>query len=239
MHSIRLPLNTCKVYFVVMANVLPPQKPQLTFDLKGATSNRQRVRGKALTELITGRRAASTFPTLLDKDWLHLSLRLQFTVTSEADALAATLAADSSFLASQGLMDYSLLLGIRTEAKAEEAKAEEAAAAEAAAEEAEAVADEHGHTRHYHLQDGGTAYIGLIDVLERWRGKWLLQSLLLRLLFRYVACGAWYNPDGITAIPPLDYAARFDEFVAVHVLGRPQLQAARGHGAMRSWQPFW
>ena len=129
MHSIRLPLNTCKVYFVVMANVLPPQKPQLTFDLKGATSNRQRVRGKALTELITGRRAASTFPTLLDKDWLHLSLRLQFTVTSEADALAATLAADSSFLASQGLMDYSLLLGIRTAAKAEEAKAEEAAAA--------------------------------------------------------------------------------------------------------------
>ena len=87
-------------------------------------------------------------------------------------------------------MDYSLLLGIRTEAKAEEAKAEEAQAAA----EAEA-ADEHGHTRHYRLQDGGIAYLGLIDVLERWRGKWLLQSLLLRLLFRYVACGACAPTD--------------------------------------------
>ena len=68
-HSIRLPLNTCKVYFVVMANVMPPMKPHMTFDLKGATSNRQRARGQQLAELLMGTRSPASFKTLLDIDY--------------------------------------------------------------------------------------------------------------------------------------------------------------------------
>ena len=63
-----------KVYFVVMANVLPPHKCDLTFDLKGATSNRQRARDRALEELQAGSRAPGSFKTLLDKDWMHLKM---------------------------------------------------------------------------------------------------------------------------------------------------------------------
>lgn len=77
-HSIRLPLNTCKVYFVVMVNVLPQMKAgarlDMTFDLKGATSNRQRVRGAAVTELLSAARSPSSFKTLLDLDWCDLSV---------------------------------------------------------------------------------------------------------------------------------------------------------------------
>ena len=110
-HSIRLPLNTAKIYVVVMRNVLPGKKcderaaarspvacaclvalggarPRRrrrrrpsrarrlrgrydgTFDLKGATANRQRVRGAAQQALVSGERAPGTFKTLLDKDWM-------------------------------------------------------------------------------------------------------------------------------------------------------------------------
>ena len=38
-----------------------------TFDLKGATANRQRVRGAAQQALVSGERSAGSFKTLLDK----------------------------------------------------------------------------------------------------------------------------------------------------------------------------
>ena len=43
-----------------------------------------------------------------------------------------------------------------------------------------------------------------------------------------------YNPEGITAIPPAQYAARFEEFIAVHMLGLPYTSRIG-----KSWQPFW
>lgn len=103
-----------------MANVLPQPKGRrkldMTFDLKGATSNRQRVRGQALADLLELRRPPSSFKTLLDKDWLELEAseyRHQMRLTDEeAQTLRATLAADAAFLASQRLLDYSLLVGV-------------------------------------------------------------------------------------------------------------------------------
>jgi len=82
--------------------------------------------------------------------------------------------------------------------------------------------------------DGTAYYMGVIDVLERWKLRWQVQSFILRFFFRYIACNGWYNPEGITAIHPRDYAARFDEFFNVHVLGQP-FTASTG----RTWQPFW
>ena len=67
----------------------------------------------------------------------------------------------------------------------------------------------------------------------RWP-KWPLQSAVLRAFFRYLCCEQWYNPEGITAVPPADYALRFEEFLTVHMLGMP-FTAASG----KTWQPFW
>ena len=72
-------------------------------------------------------------------------------------------------------------------------------------------------------------------MLEQWGGmKWPMQGAILKFFFRYVACGRWYNPDGITAVPPDDYAARFEEFLLQEVLG-VDAPAPRP----RTWSPFW
>ena len=56
----------------------------------------------------------------------------------------------------------------------------------------------------------------------------------LEAFFGYVACNQWYNPRGITAINPRDYATRFEEFFSAHVLGLAY-KPANG----KTWQPFW
>ena len=64
--------------------------------------------------------------------------------------------------------------------------------------------------------------------------KWPMQGAILKFFFRYIACGRWYNPEGITAVPPDDYAARFEEFLLQEVLG-VDAPAPRA----RTWSPFW
>ena len=51
------------------------------------------------------------WPTLLDWDWLELGLPLPLTL-AEREALGTRLSADVRFLASQKLLDYSLLVGV-------------------------------------------------------------------------------------------------------------------------------
>ena len=262
-HSIRMPLNTRKVYFVVMANVLPPQKCDLAFDLKGATSNRQRAKGGALEQLRTGARPPSSFKTLLDKDWMALQLKLLLPPPRAAE-LAARIGADADFLATQALMDYSLLVGVRLPPSASGrpifgrqggmaaaaggagggggggsgAPSASDAASSSASDSGSAPGggEDHGSAIPYVGQDGTTFYFGVIDVLEAWTTgcKWPIQEAVLKFVFRYVLCMQWYNPEGITAIPPAQYAARFEEFIAVHMLGLPYTSRIG-----KSWQPFW
>ena len=84
-------------------------------------------------------------------------------------------------------------------------------------------------------RDGSTFYVEIIDILERWScGKWPVQACVLRLVFRYLFCMQWHNPRGITALPPVEYALRFEEFLMVHMLGLP-FTSPMG----QTWQPFW
>ena len=81
-------------------------------------------------------------------------------------------------------------------------------------------------------------------MLERWRGcRWPVQNFILKSFFRYLACSQWYNPEGITAIPPNDYAARFLEFTAIYILHSDSLlpmdPADPSRRYPRTWQPFW
>ena len=232
-HSIRLPLNTCKVYFVVMANVLPGTV-DMTFDLKGATSNRQRARGPQLEQLRSGELSASSFKTLLDKDWIGLGLHLALPPLA-ARALAEAILADARFLAEQRLMDYSLLVGICHPAETPDGRPNPKARARSNS----MVASAAGMRGALQGTDGAHYYIGLIDVLEVWRGlKWPVQSVVLQLFFRYVCCNQWYNPQGITALRPAHYGLRFREFFVVHVLGLPPDDPLLSDQT-KSWQPFW
>ena len=211
-HSIRLPLNTSKIYVVVMRNILPGRQYRATFDLKGATANRQRARGKELEALVSGQAPLSAFKTLLDKDWMALGIRLKLS-DEHTRRLQRVIAADADFLASKQLMDYSLLLGI-------------------AGASADGTAPQGALLRG---AEGEVYYLGLIDILETWRARWHVQNLVLRFFFRYVVCMQWYNPDGITAIPPGEYAARFQEFTRDQLLRLP----GGGEAVGKSWQPWW
>jgi len=224
-HSIRLPLNTCKVYFVVMQNVLPC-KPDMCFDLKGATSNRQRVRGADRDKLLSGARAPNSFSTLLDKDWMamgKIGARLNLKAARKAQ-LQRIIAADAQFLAEQMMMDYSLLVGVLMPP------------------EGGGTPRQVGEGRMATHGDGGETYlIGVIDILERWHGlRWPVQGAILKFVFRYITCSRWYNPEGITAIHPTDYAARFKEFFDIHVLGLPPPDGVLGRReGVKTWHPYW
>ena len=77
LHSIRMPFTSKKQYFVVMKNFLfvsnaPKIKFDLTFDLKGATTNRCRLNSAELEEVSQGGKGSS----LLDWDWMGLDYQL-------------------------------------------------------------------------------------------------------------------------------------------------------------------
>ena len=128
--------------------------------------------------------------------------------------LKRIIVADAAFLSARRLMDYSLLLGI--------------------VHNSSPPADATGYGV-VGGENGETYYLGIIDVLEQWGGmKWPMQGAILKFFFRYIACGRWYNPEGITAVPPDDYAARFEEFLLQEVLG-VDAPAPRA----RTWSPFW
>jgi len=130
--------------------------------------------------------------------------------------IAETIASDAAFLAKVRLVDYSLLLGVVNQASS----------------------DSLSGSPHRGCS-GELYYLGVIDVLERWGPRWAFQGLLLKILFRFVLCQQWYNPEGITAIHPSDYAARFVEFMQVHLLHLPVQQQHTANLSSKSWQPFW
>eukprot|EP00656_Telonema_subtile_P038133 TRINITY_DN4273_c0_g1_i1.p1 TRINITY_DN4273_c0_g1~~TRINITY_DN4273_c0_g1_i1.p1 ORF type:complete len:596 (+),score=57.78 TRINITY_DN4273_c0_g1_i1:91-1878(+) len=114
LYAIRLPMCTSKkMYFVVMKNFLYT-KPEsalminLTFDLKGATTNRQRLKSRQkIDEVRNGGKGSS----LLDWEWMNLGFEMDLDQTAKR-ALSETLRADLKFLAEQRLLDYSILLGV-------------------------------------------------------------------------------------------------------------------------------
>lgn len=114
LYAIRLPMCTSKkMYFVVMKNFLYT-KPEagltinLTFDLKGATTNRQRLKSHSSIEAV---RRGGKGSSLLDWEWMNLSLEMDIDKTAKR-MLSASMRNDLKFLAEQRLLDYSILLGV-------------------------------------------------------------------------------------------------------------------------------
>merc|ERR1712194_652868 len=117
LYSIRLPLySSRKIYFVVMKNfmyMLPALNLSinLTFDLKGATTNRERFKFQHERDgILQGHKGSS----LLDWDWIKTGQTLDVTKATKL-RLFQGIRRDLKFLAEMKLIDYSILLGVTKE----------------------------------------------------------------------------------------------------------------------------
>jgi len=240
-----------QVYYVVMRNHLYGlAKPHLTFDLKGATFNRRRLGEHAADSLrsaIVEGQCADWSGTLLDSDWLSLPITLPLPPAVRV-ALALVLARDVRFLASQGLIDYSLLIGVPLQSSGNDAARVHECRPRAAAALPSSTPP--------HRRQGSDAWwesaplqrsrasgailgpsalvgIGIIDIFERWESGWCLQRAVLSAVLR-LTCAA--PADATTALPPRAYALRFEEFVAIEVLRLPREER---DVLLPSWRHLW
>jgi len=191
-----------QVYFVVMRNFLPVSS-WLVFDLKGATANRRALAAKSLHQQ-TGRRGGSAYGTLRDWEWMDTAMSVDVSADDKA-VLAETISADAEFLSLQGLLDYSLLLGLhRVSSKLTPGEREARISALVAA------------GGYVSLDRRKVYFFGIIDVLERYNLPWKAQRAAL--ICSYALTCKWDKVDGISAMRPRDYADRFRTFIEHEVL---------------------
>ncbi|KAI8892482.1 hypothetical protein BC833DRAFT_532808 [Globomyces pollinis-pini] len=102
LHRVKLPGNK-KIHFVVMGNVFPPNKDiHEVYDLKGS------LLGRSIPD-----EEAKNNPRAVMKDLNWLARKRQIKLGPEKRALFETqMDVDVRFLMSQGIMDYSLLVGV-------------------------------------------------------------------------------------------------------------------------------
>ncbi|XP_013388699.1 phosphatidylinositol 5-phosphate 4-kinase type-2 alpha isoform X2 [Lingula anatina] len=98
----RVTVNDTETYLVVMRNIFSPRLTiHKKYDLKGSTVDRQ----------ASDKEKAKELPTFKDNDFVSDGIRID--IGEEAkENLMETLKADTEFLCSLNIMDYSLLVGI-------------------------------------------------------------------------------------------------------------------------------
>jgi hypothetical protein len=195
-----------------MRNYLPV-RAWLTFDLKGATANRRALAAHALHRIHqhargpSGAGASAAYGTLRDWEWLDVAMSVDVSDEDKA-RLSDTVTADAAFLRSQGVLDYSLLVGIHRVDGSPSLAEREARLTSLLA---------HGG---YASTDRQRVYFfGIIDVLERHSLRWKLQRAALTAGYHLLLRPR--DADGISALPPAEYADRFCTFVHSEVLHAP------------------
>ena len=236
---IKMKLYTHTLYFLVMENIFQTQlRIDSRYDLKGSWVNRsakttgQKMYCRHCQKINYGNRLRNqtlcrSSPTnrhqynvvLKDND-LHYKLSLQ---PEYAARLSSTLKADVRFLASQGIMDYSLLVGVH-EQTFEVDRQQLSLSEDMLTPRRKSMSED--PTMHesyvpppvpfYRSDQGGIVparyqgpavfYVGLIDVLQRWN----MTKRLERWAKVNLKC---QDAAGISAAPPLYYRQRFEENV--------------------------
>jgi len=191
-----------KVYFVVMRNFLPVQN-WLTFDLKGATANR-----RALSQRSFEVRTTQSYGTLRDWEWMDIAMVADLPA-AHARELEEILASDAAFLASQGCLDYSLLVGIHRVSADMSVQERE--------ERLSLLTQAGGYVS---LDQQKVYFFGIIDILETWDLRWKAQHALLKTGYHMACKGR--AADGISALPPKEYADRFRTFISREVIDMPE-----------------
>jgi len=202
-----------------MRNFLPVT-PWLVFDLKGATANRRALSARLLHEIdARAPVGGSSYGTLRDWEWLDIAMVVDVSESDKAE-IAEVLVADAHFLRSQGLLDYSLLVGIHRLPEGRPGDREARLATLKA------------NGGFVSVDRSKVYFFGIIDVLERFSLRWRAQRALLTAGYHCLLRGR--DADGISALPPAEYAARFYTFVVREVLQlhRPMHRSER---SSRSW----
>mmetsp|Transcript_134115 Transcript_134115/g.388229 ORF Transcript_134115/g.388229 Transcript_134115/m.388229 type:complete len:776 (-) Transcript_134115:117-2444(-) len=199
-----------KVHFVVMRDFLPV-RTWLTFDLKGAVMNRRALQENLLygQQARQDPRARSAWGTLRDWEWMDTAMICDISDTDK-EKLAEMITADVAFLGQQGLIDYSLLVGIHRLESTESGESRQQKLTDLVASGGYASLDKQ---RVY--------FFGIIDVLESYTIGWKVQRCALTTALRCVCQSV--GVDGISAMSPPEYASRFVTFVLSKVLQWPTL----------------
>ncbi|TDH67801.1 hypothetical protein CCR75_004803 [Bremia lactucae] len=184
-HSISLPIGKRRMYFVVMQNLFNEGPVDQRYDLKGNRDRRQAVSAatmEGLIEIAKNRKAIDHL--LMDIDFLKISPGIFLSYTKTA-FLQDQLCSDFVFLASRGIIDYSILLGVRYE-KSQQSRSHQNAIMS------------HDEKEVY--------YIGIVDMLQRYNWRWTVQRWLL-------GCFLCKDTHDVSAVPANEYASRLADFV--------------------------
>ncbi|RLN94366.1 hypothetical protein BBJ28_00010485 [Nothophytophthora sp. Chile5] len=184
-HSISLPIGTRRMYFVVMQNLFNGGPVDQRFDLKGNRDRRQAVSAtdmEGLIQIANDKQPISQL--MMDIDFLKLSSGISLSYANTA-LQQDQLCSDVVFLASRGIIDYSILLGVRY----------------------------HSPDKR-ELHQGGFSshdreevyYVGIVDMLQRYNWRWTVQRWLLGVLL----CKDTHD---VSAVPPDEYGTRLADFV--------------------------
>lgn len=194
--------DSSKVIFVVMRNFLPT-KMWMTFDLKGNTMRRRVLSKRALFG--DGEPVPDEYGTLRDWECLDANMTVDVSLHDKA-RIASIVDEDTKFLASQNLLDYSLLLGIHRfpsdmPAAKRDAQIKQLLAAGG----------------YLSIDQRKVYFFGIIDILEKYSCGWRMQNAVLTVAC-LCSCRGRLGVDSISAMPPAEYADRFATFVREEVL---------------------
>ena len=192
-----------KVYFVVMRNFFPV-RPQLSFDIKGATANRRALQTWELHQTNT---VAGLYGTLRDWEWMDIGMTTDLEA-HDAQRIWSMVCADCDLLQQQQVLDYSLLIGIYRPPASLLPQQKQALLQQLAQQCRGCGVVSRDRQKVY--------FFGIIDVLEKFTLRWRVQRAVLRLLYGLAMRSG--SSDGISAMPPALYADRFRTFVAHEVL---------------------
>lgn len=192
-HSLTLYGRT--LYFVVMLNVFHGAQFSERFDLKGSWINRHgdsRAIGRD-----SGKNKSA--PLYKDSD-LHNKISLP---KGKHKNLLKQITRDTSFLRDLGLMDYSLLIGVIR-------RRFEVVDNSVARQTDELGRDANGAFNAAIVEGPGSYHMGIIDILQEWNWEKKLERYF-KIYFKF------RDPEGLSAIQPDKYQARFMRRAVVEV----------------------
>ncbi|DBA04121.1 TPA: hypothetical protein N0F65_004229 [Lagenidium giganteum] len=188
-HSISLPVGKRRMYFVVMHNLFNEGPVHQRFDLKGNRDRRQAINTSQVESYIQLAKEQRIIKKLMmDIDFRKFSGGISLSSAS-ASVLEGQLCDDIVFLASRGIIDYSILLGVRYLNNGERLPS--------IAAQSQGIYS-HDLDKIY--------YIGIVDMLQRYNWRWTVQRWFLGLLL----CKDTHD---VSAVPPDLYGARLTDFV--------------------------
>lgn len=209
-HSISLPVGKRRMYFVVMQNLFNEGPVHQRFDLKGNRDRRQAINANQIENYIQLAKEQRTINKLMmDIDFHKFNGGIALSPRS-ANKLQGQLCDDIVFLASRGIIDYSILLGVRYLKSGERLPSITAQSQGIYSSDLEKV-----------------YYLGTVDMLQRYNWKWTLQRWLLGVLL----CKDTHD---VSAVPPEAYGTRLTKFVRSRLFDVQGGSAGDGDSSSRS-----